>query len=38
MIHKINGKEFNFTFSKPLELLYALIAVSFEDELLKDIE
>lgn len=38
MIHKINGKEFNFTFSKPLELLYALIAVSFEDELLKDID
>ncbi|MBU5312143.1 metalloregulator ArsR/SmtB family transcription factor [Tissierella carlieri] len=38
MIHKINGKEFNFMFSKPLELLYSLIAVSFKDEFLKDVD
>ncbi len=38
MIHKINGKEFNFMFGKPLELLYSLIAVSFKDELFMDID
>ena len=38
MIHKIDDKEFIFMFNKPLELLYALIAVSLNDEFLKDID
>jgi len=36
MIHKIKDKEFHFMFSKPMELLYSLIAVSSTDELIKD--
>lgn len=38
MIHKINDKEFNFMFSKPLELLYSLIAVAFKGEFFNDID
>lgn len=36
MICMVDNKEFNFMFNKPLELLYALIAVSLKDEVLKD--